>query len=66
MECYYDVHVKIDCNEGYSKGIKTPKAMDDDEVIQYAWDNDLIDRADLCLVDYVEELSEVEFNEIFN
>jgi uncharacterized protein YneR len=56
---YYDVHVFFSRTDGYSIPVKTDQAMDDDDVIQFAADNDLYtDDGDQCHVDYVQEINE--------
>lgn len=65
---YFDVHVFINRNNGYSLGVKmeVPKGtdVDDDDVIEYASKNKLFgEEGDGEMVDFVDEIDEAEFTE---
>ena len=64
---YYNVHVQVDNKNGYSFGIKSEVELEDGEVINLAriekkfeeeWDDEFID--------FMEEVSEEQFNEWYN
>jgi len=56
---YYDVHVFFSRTDGYSIPVKTDKPMDEDDVIEFAVDNDLFtEDGDQHHVDYVGEIDE--------
>jgi hypothetical protein len=67
---YFDLHVFIKRNQGYSFGVKmeVPIGTDiqDDEVIEFAVkDNRFTEDGDAQMVDTVDEISEEEFNAIY-
>jgi hypothetical protein len=67
---YFDVHVFIKRNQGYSFGVKmeVPKGTDvqDEAVIEYAAKNNLFqEEGDGEMVDTVDEIEEKEFNDIY-
>lgn len=65
---YFDVHVFYDRNNGgsfYIKGEFDGK-WDEDDVINYALDNDLIDAEDALCVDYVAEIDKKEYERATN
>jgi len=66
MVKYYDVHVFLSRNDGYSVPVKvaTNQDLTDDQVIEIAVDSDLLDMGDSNHVDYVIEISEFEYNEM--
>ena len=61
-EFYYEVHVFVNRNEGYGKPVKSNKKLNDDEVIKLAVELDIITQDEADMVDYVEPLTEEEFN----
>ena len=64
MAKYYDVHVFISRSDGYSIPVKIEieKELTDDEVIEFASDNDLFtEDGDQHHVDYVSEMGEEEY-----
>jgi hypothetical protein len=62
MKNYYDVHVFYSRQDGYSVPVKTDYSMDEEEVIEFARDNNLFtDDGDGNHVDYVEEIDEVTY-----
>jgi len=59
---YYDVHVFFSRTDGYSIPVKTDYTMDDDEVIDFARENNLFtDDGDGNHVDYVEQIDENQY-----
>lgn len=65
---YFDVHVFINRNNGYSIGVKMEapigKTPSDEEVIEFAEKNDLFNESgDGEMVDDVDELTKEEFEE---
>jgi len=61
---YYEIHVFYSRENGYSIGVKIKSnfQLDEDQIIQYAVDNDLFteDGDELC-VDYTQRIDENEF-----
>lgn len=56
---YYDVHVFFSRFDGYSIPVKTDRPMDEEDVIEFARDNDLFtEDGDGNHVDYVEEIDD--------
>lgn len=62
LKRFYNLHVFITRNDGFSKlvEIESKNRLTDDEVIEYAVENDIISDEDALMVDYVEELTEEE------
>lgn len=59
---YYDVHVFYSRFDGYSIPVKTDRPMDEEDVIEFARDNDLFtEDGDGNHVDYVEEIDETTY-----
>lgn len=63
---YYDVHVFYDRKNGFSSPIKieSDKTLTDEEVIEYAVNNEHIDSEDARYVDNVTEISEDEYDQM--
>ncbi len=55
---FYDVHVFYSRHDGYSVPVKTDYSMSEDEVIDFAVENNLLTDGDEHHVDYVEEVDE--------
>ena len=66
MKKYFDVHVFYSRKDGFSVPvvIETENDLDDEEVIMFAVDNDLISDEDSGQVDYVIEIEEDDYNDI--
>jgi hypothetical protein len=65
---YFDLHVFLSRNKGYSLGVKieTENEISEDEVIEYAEKNDLFtESGDGSMVDCVDEIGETEFKIIY-
>lgn len=63
---YYDVHVNIPKN-GYSVAVKSEVELTDDEAIELAKNQNKFEEvSDANYVDYVDELTEEEFETHFN
>jgi hypothetical protein len=61
---FYDVHVFFARNDGYTIGVKVESAepLSEDQIIEFAADNQLFtDDGDQYHVDYVVEISEIEY-----
>ena len=61
---FYDVHVFLSRYDGYSVGVKVESVepLTEDQIIQYTADRDLFtEDGDQNHVDYVEEISEVQY-----
>ena len=60
---YYDLHVFLSRSSGYSVPIEieSVKVLSEDEIIQYAIDNNLIDSDDSDMIDYVVEIDYSEY-----
>lgn len=64
---YYDIHVSLEKNYGYSVGVKSETELSDDEAINLARiEKKFEEEWDADEVDYVEEISEEQFNEWYN
>lgn len=67
---YFDVHVFLGRNSGYSFGVKMEVPIgtnvQEDEVIQFASKNNLFqEEGDATMVDTVDEMEEKEFNDVY-
>jgi hypothetical protein len=61
---FYDVHVFFARNDGYTVGVKVESAepLSEEQIIEFAADNQLFtDDGDQNHVDYVVEISEIEY-----
>jgi hypothetical protein len=61
---FYDVHVFFARNDGYTIGVKVESAepLSEEQIIEFAADNGLFtDDGDQNHVDYVVEISEIEY-----
>jgi hypothetical protein len=66
---YYEVHVFISRENGYSFGIKIESIhpLEEDQIIQYAVDNELFQEpGDEMNVDYTDEIDEQTYNILKN
>lgn len=63
---YYDLHVFYSRNNGFSKPlmIESEEELTEDEVIDYALKNNIIDSEDANQVDYVLTIDENEYNQM--
>ena len=63
MKRYYDIHLFYSRRDGYSLPFSTEseKELSEENVIQLAIDNKFIDTDDADYIDYVNEISEVEY-----
>ncbi|MCK9543428.1 MAG: hypothetical protein M0R03_15515 [Novosphingobium sp.] len=63
---YYDLHVFYSRNNGFSKPlmIESEEELAEDEVIDYALKNNIIDSEDANQVDYVLTIDENEYNQM--
>jgi hypothetical protein len=62
---FYDVHVFFSRNDGYSVGVKIDsiEPLSEEQIIEFTFDTgNFTDDGDLNNVDYVKEISDVEFN----
>lgn len=62
---FYDVHVFFSRQDGYSVGVKIESSnpLTEEQILEFAADNLLFtDDGDQNHVDYVEEITEAEFN----
>lgn len=66
FKTYYDVHINIP-KHGYSIGVVCPYPMDDQRVIDFAFENDLFEEeGDELYVDTIEEIDFEVWDEHFN
>ena len=61
---YYEIHVTG--KEGFSTSVISHIELDDDDVVLKAYADDKLHDDDCHYVDYVKELTEQEWNEMFN
>ena len=63
MRKFYDLHVFYARHNGFSVPVvvETEKELDEDEIIAFAVEKELIDKSDVNSVDYVSEISERDF-----
>jgi len=60
---FYELHVFFRRNDGYSIFVKTETNLSEDELIEYCVKNDKFeDESDAANVDYVNQLTETEYN----
>jgi len=60
---YYDIHVFISRQDGYSITLKSDEPLEEDDAIERAAEANLFtEDGDQNHVDYVEEISEEEYN----
>ena len=64
MNYYYEIHVTG--KNGFSTSVITDIEMDDDDIIQTAYENDILHGDDCHHVDYIQELTFEEWDEQFN
>ena len=63
MKRFYDVHVFYSRTDGYSIGIEieSVKPLTENQIIEFAADSGLLQDGDESQVDYVQEISEIEY-----
>lgn len=63
---YYDLHVFYSIKDGFSIpiAIESEQILIEEEVINYAIKNDLIDGEDLKHINYVIDITEEEYNDM--
>jgi len=63
---FYDVHVFISRKNGFSVPVtfESETPLDDDEIIQETVNQGILDSDDAKMVDYVEEITEEEYNDM--
>lgn len=63
---YFDLHVFYSRNNGYSVPVKMEKEYkpSEEQIIQYAIDNKLIDSEDAQQIDYVDDIDEETYKEM--
>lgn len=61
---YYEIHVTG--KEGFSTSVVSKTPLDENEVILLAYKEDKLQGDDADYIDYVEELTSSEWNEMFN
>lgn len=67
MKYYYDIHVELEKTNGYSIGLVSDVKLKDEEAINLASEQNKFDEAwDKDLVDYVENITEEEYNLWYN
>lgn len=67
MDLFYDVHVFVSRKNGFSVPVKIENAiehLDDDTVILEAVNQGVLDADDAKMVDYVEEITELDYNDL--
>jgi uncharacterized protein YfkK (UPF0435 family) len=67
MDLFYDVHVFVSRKNGFSVPVKIENAiehLDDDAVILEAVNQGVLDADDAKMVDYVEEITELDYNDM--
>ena len=65
MDLFY-YQVGVTGKESFSCGVTSEVALDDDEVVLKAYEDDKMHGDDCHHVSYVEELTEEEYNDLYN
>lgn len=63
---YYDLHVFYSIKNGFSVpiAIESKQLLNDEDVVDYAIENNLIDDIDMLHINYVIDITEKEYNDM--